>query len=385
MSLPRVMLYVQHLLGTGHQYRMAAISRALSRAGLEVCFVSGGMPIPKLETGAQHVLQLPPARVADTRYDGLLDSEGIPVDDDWRQRRADLLLEHFASFRPDCLVVESFPFGRRLLRFELIPMLEAAKRRAKPPTVFCSIRDILEPKSKPERNAETVGHLQEYFDGVLVHGDPRFVRLEASFPLAEQVRDLLHYTGYVYRDTRVRNRTDVGSGEVVVSAGGGVVAERLMHAVFSARSKSSLSRCPWRCLLGSNTPKQVVVELERSAPRGVIVERNRADFQTLLANCMVSISQAGYNTVIEVLVSGAAAVLAPFGDGHEREQILRTQTVCERTPVEVVLPTELTGSRLALAVDKAAKVGRRVTPVIDVGGAAESVRILLAAMTTDGA
>lgn len=385
MSLPRVMLYVQHLLGTGHQHRMAAISRALCSVGLEVCFVSGGMPIPKLETGAQHVLQLPPARVADTRYAGLLDSEGLPVDERWRDRRAKLLLERFASFRPDCLVVESFPFGRRLLRFELIPLLEASKRREKPPKVFCSIRDILEPKSKPERNAETVGHLQEYFDGVLVHSDPRFVALEASFPLAKHVRDLLYYTGYVHRDTTVENRTKVGSGEVVVSAGGGVVAERLMRAVFAARSKSSLSRCPWRCLLGSNTPERTFAELERSAPDGVIVERNRRDFQTLLGNCRVSISQAGYNTVVEVLVSGAAAVLAPFGDGHEREQILRARTVGARTQIEVVLPSELTGSSLALAVDEAAKAGRRAAPVIDVGGAAKTARILHTAVQTDGA
>src|SRR5262245_37790331 len=38
-----VMIYVQHLLGIGHQRRAAAIARALCKRALPVCYVSGGM------------------------------------------------------------------------------------------------------------------------------------------------------------------------------------------------------------------------------------------------------------------------------------------------------------------------------------------------------
>ena len=373
------MLYVQHLLGTGHQHRMAAISRALSNAGVEVCYVSGGMPIPGLETNAARLLQLPPARAADTRYGVLLDVDGVPVDQRWQDARRKRLLDGFRDFCPDVLVIESFPFGRRLVSFELLPLLEASRRCPHPPRVLCSIRDILEPKSKPERNAQTVGCLQQYFHGVLVHSDPRFVSLEASFPLVGDIRHMLHYTGYVHAGRSVDDASDAGCDEIIVSAGGGVVAESLIRSVFGARSLTSLNTHRWRCLLGSNVPEALFDELSRIAPEGVFVERNRSDFQTLLRNCRLSVSQAGYNTVLDVLVSGAPAVLAPFGDGHEREQSLRAEAVSALTQISVVLPAELTAPRLARAVEAAIGSGRRVAPVIDLDGATATARLLGAA------
>ena len=48
MSAPRVMLYVQNLLGIGHLRRAAAVARGLTARGLAVDFVSGGMPVPHL-------------------------------------------------------------------------------------------------------------------------------------------------------------------------------------------------------------------------------------------------------------------------------------------------------------------------------------------------
>ena len=39
--------------------------------------------------------------------------------------------------------------------------------------------------------------MRERIDRVLVHGDPAFVRLEASFPAACEIADKLVYTGYV--------------------------------------------------------------------------------------------------------------------------------------------------------------------------------------------
>ena len=78
---PRIMCYVQHLVGTGHQWRVAAISQAMCQRRMEVTYVSGGFPVPDLDIGPARFVQLPSARSADMRYKTLVDEHGRPVDD----------------------------------------------------------------------------------------------------------------------------------------------------------------------------------------------------------------------------------------------------------------------------------------------------------------
>ena len=61
---PRVLLYVQHLLGIGHLRRAAAIARGLASGGFEVAFVSGGEAVPALDIGAARLVQLAAIRSA---------------------------------------------------------------------------------------------------------------------------------------------------------------------------------------------------------------------------------------------------------------------------------------------------------------------------------
>src|SRR5262245_37954351 len=122
----RILIHVQHLLGTGHFRRAAAIGRALAEAGHEVEIASGGPPLAHPGAGAARLFQLPPMRAADGAFTAFIDEHGRPVDAEWKTRRRDALLACFTTFRPDVLITELFPFGRRQLEFELLPLLEAA-------------------------------------------------------------------------------------------------------------------------------------------------------------------------------------------------------------------------------------------------------------------
>ena len=51
MNQPRLLIYVQNLLGIGHLRRAAGVSRAAVDKGFDVTFVSGGMPINGLDVG----------------------------------------------------------------------------------------------------------------------------------------------------------------------------------------------------------------------------------------------------------------------------------------------------------------------------------------------
>lgn len=383
MTGRRVIFYVQHLLGVGHLRRASAIAHALDRAGFEADLVSGGMPEKWLEFGGARFVQLPPTRANDPSFESLVNAEGEVVDESWMRQRRDVLLGHFNTFEPDVLIVESYPFGRRQMRFELTPLLEAARDRAKRPLVLASVREYVQAKRKPGRVEKTVALLGELYDGVMVHGDPAFARFEESFPLAGQIADDVHYTGFVVAPEHrpgagEAGDEEAGRDEVIVSAGGGATARGLFAAAIEARGRSSLKDATWRFLVGTGLPARdrEALTAAASAIPGIIVEPARPDFRALLRRCAVSVSQAGYNTVMDLLSAGTRSVLVPFAGDHETEQPMRAARLAERKLVTVVEEAALSPELLARAVD-AAHAGPPPPPHgLDLGGAEASARLI---------
>jgi predicted glycosyltransferase len=384
MMRPRVFFYVQHLLGIGHLRRAAAIARALGAQGLDVAFVSGGEPLPGLDLGNARIIQLPPARAGDSGFDTIVDGDGRPIDDAWRTRRRTALLEAFRAEAPQLLLIELFPFGRRPFCFELLPLLEASRGNTPRPIVVCSVRDILVRKSDPQRVAEIADVVRRYFDRVLVHGDPRLVRFEETFAAADRIADLLHYTGYVISEPPNATASEAGRGEVLVSAGGGAVGEPLLRAALAARPMTTLAQAPWRIVTGLNLPEPVFAALQAAAPADVAIERFRRDFQGLLRRCWLSVSQAGYNTVMELLAAGTRAVVVPFAEGGESEQPLRARLLAARGLLTLVEPSDLTPQSLAVAIDAADRRSPPAASAIDLAGAVETARMLAALITDSG-
>jgi predicted glycosyltransferase len=273
------------------------------------------------------------------------------------------------------VLTEMFPFGRRQLRFELIPLLEAAKAAPWRPRIASSVRDILVMSPKPERIDEMLGLVETYYDAVLVHGDRNLIPFDATFAPAARIADRLVYTGYVVETSQPRRGTDQpGHDEVIVSAGGGAVSEPLLRAAMEARALTALKDKTWRLLVGHNLPQEKFDALKADAPQGVIVERARGDFVTLLANAVLSISQGGYNTVMETLKFGRRAVVVPYAGGLETEQTLRAELLGKRGLIQIVDETTMTPHSMAEAVARALaapEVGGRIS--VDLDGMAKSV------------
>ena len=160
-----ILFYVQHLLGIGHLRRAAAIAKALDAAGPRVLFVTGGPPVPDLDAGGARRLQLPALMSRDEAFSALVDAEGRPLDEAWKADRRDRLLAAYRSARPKIVLIEMFPFGRRQLRFELLPLLEAARTSEPRPAIVCSVRDILNLQTKPEKTAWILETLERCFEG----------------------------------------------------------------------------------------------------------------------------------------------------------------------------------------------------------------------------
>ncbi len=369
----RIFFYVQHLLGIGHLRRAALIARALARQDLAVSFVSGGAPVGDLDLAGGDLVQLPPALSADAQFSAILDERGRPIDDVWRRHRRQVLLDEFATRKSDLLLIEMFPFGRRQFAFELLDLLAAAKTRRVP--VAISLRDILVARNKPARVAETLALVNEYVDVVLVHGDPNLVRLEATFPAAGEIARPIVYTGYVAEAPRPMSEPPAEGNEILVSVGGGAVGGPLLRAALAARSATAAAKAPWRLIAGPNLPEDEFASLAADLPDGVSLERFRNDFAFLMSRSRLSISQAGYNTVMDILSGRVRALLLPFAEGAESEQTLRARLLAERGLLSVVEPPFEPRS-LALAIDRALTRTRPGPGKIDLDGANASARYL---------
>ncbi len=372
----RVLFYVQHLLGIGHLKRAATITRAAQAAGLDVTLVSGGNPVPGLALGGARLIQLPPLRAADKYFKILLDEHDQEWDDAFKDRRRNLLLDAYGEIHPHVIVTELYPFGRRQLRGEILALLDAARTSTPRPIIACSVRDILVEPPKPERITEMLDRIESLYDAVMVHGDPDLIPFDATFPPAARISDKLHYTGYVVDRPGVAGPDQPGAGEVLVSAGGGAVSETLFRAAIEARPLTSLSDVTWRILAGPALPETEFQSIAATAPEGVIVERARPDFTSLLANCALSISQGGYNTVMEVMAARIRGVIIPYAGGLETEQTLRANLLREYAALQVLDEKAVTATAIAEAVEAALAGPPAVATKLDTGGAEASARLL---------
>ncbi len=351
----RVLFYAQHLLGVGHIKRASIIARAMVAQGLDVWVVLGGAPVSGISFEGCARVPMPPIRAADATFSTLVDQDGAPIDDALREARVTRLLSELAVVEPDVLLVEQFPFGRRAFRFELMPLLAAARSRRQPPRIVSSVRDVLVHKANPERRREMVAIARTWFDRILVHADAKLIPLQASLPEAEKLSPLIRYTGFVSdrTDARADAGRQAGRGEVIVSAGGGAVGEPLLRAALAAKPLTRLDGHPWRVICGPNMPRTVFADLAWHASAGVIVERWRPDLPTLLRNCVLSISQAGYNTVMDVIQARARAVVVPFAENNQTEQEFRARVFAIHGLLTMVDPAAVTPEAIARAVDAA--------------------------------
>ncbi len=367
----RVLIAVTHLLGAGHLTRAAALARAFAQAGHETTLVSGGRPVCLRECRRVTFVQLPSVHIVGTSFKTLLDEPGEPVGEAYLADRRARLLDQLQTARPDVLITELFPFGRRVLADEFMALLDEARRMRPQPLVLSSIRDVLVAPARQDRIREAHDRLARCYDAVLVHGDPQLIPLGASWPLDERTKSILHYTGYVDEDPAP---LDVHPRAGIVVSGGSSAASLPLYraALGAAREMPDKS---WRILIGRGIDEVDFQSLCATAPPSATVERARPDFRDLLARAQLSISQAGYNTVVDLLRTGVRPVLVPFEAGNETEQRLRAETLKALDLAEIVPEADLSPERLVAAIAQALSRPPGPTFPVSLEGANGSVAI----------
>ena len=373
----QVLIWVQHMLGTGHFKRAAVLAEAMAEDGLDVTLVSGGPPVDWIKPSGVKLEQLPAIRARDRQFSAMVDMDGQPISQVFLAKRRARLMSVFARARPRVVLTEMFPFGRRAFQAELTRLLDSAAGFRPRPQIVSSVRDILVAKGETHRYDWMRDMVLKYFDHVLVHTDPQIVPFDLTFPHADAIKSKIVNTGFVTEVTADQERRpNMLTPEVLVSTGGGRVGAKLVETAILARGQSRLKDVPWRIVAGGHADPTELEALRSKLPEGVILTGPDKEFQSRLANSLLSISQAGYNTVVEGLRLGKRMVLVPFETATETEQSIRAERLANLGFAETIREMDLTPESLAKAVD--AVLDRPPPQVIDIdlNGMANTVRFV---------
>lgn len=384
----RILHYCQHVLGMGHFFRSLEIDKALRDH--EVTLVTGGMPVgASLPPHVRHE-ELPPLMMDKdfSRFVCMGGYEPGEIDpekelDRIRTNRANRLLTIVEQVRPHIFLVELFPFGRKQFGFELLPVLERARNgEFGAMKCLCSLRDILvEKDNQAAYENRVLSILNPLFHGVLVHTDPRVVRLEETFARTADIAVPVLDTGYVTplpeqekeQGATFRNAQNLPGGMpyIVASAGSGSVGYDLLKATILA-SRELASSLPHRLQVFTGPfMDQLQKNLLKQAATGashIALDEFTDNFMQYLCAADLSVSMAGYNTTMNLLAAGTYGLVQPFD--QNREQRMRSERLAARGALGVLEQEDLAPPVLAARMRDALQRTDRPAPVqVDLNGA----------------
>jgi predicted glycosyltransferase len=378
-SRPVVLFYCQHSLGMGHLVRSTLLAAGLAKR-FRAVFLNGG-PLPKginMPAGVE-IINLPPLGIdADNR---LVSRDRRRTVERACELRRKIILETFQSLRPQIVLIELFPFGRKKFASELLPLLDEASVGSRPrPLIVCSLRDILvgQRTNQQRHEARAVSVANQYFDAILVHSDPRFARLEESFQACSKLRPAIHYTGYVsFKRDACRDAQIIRRNRVVVSAGGGIVGRALFQTAIEAHALLRDENVEMKIIAGPFLPEPEWQELRQYARgrKGLQLSRRVPDLCAQMRAASASISQCGYNTSLDILQSGVPALVVPFAEGLEDEQTRRAERLRQLGAVRVFEQRRMNPHSLADEIRSLLKFKPNIA-ALDLNGVENSAQVL---------
>jgi predicted glycosyltransferase len=346
-----LLFYCQHSLGIGHLTRSFALANAL-RERFRVVFLNGGrLPDGIAVPDGIECIDLPPLGM-DDGHTVISRDTGFDVQAARDERRR-LIDRAVASTKPALLLVELFPFGRKKFANEILPMIRAARTHGA--RVACSLRDILVDARPDQQHHDDRARwlVDRYFDAVIVHSDPVFAKLRDSFRPLRPMRTPVWHSGFVVPQRAAAVANAPRGDHLLVSAGGGIVGDALFRAAIDAHRLTRIEQRPMRIVAGPFLPEpqwQALLALAAPLP-GVTLVRHVSDLAAEMRVARASISQCGYNTALDLIVSAVPALVVPYGTVTENEQQHRAMRLAALGAVLCIDAQPLDGRTLADSIE----------------------------------
>jgi predicted glycosyltransferase len=305
------------------------------------------------------------------------------------QERKRLLIEAVDRIRPDAVLIEHFPFSKLHLRAEIVPLINRVREVNNQARIISSLRDI-SPRTAnepdPDQYRLDVLHLlSRYFDGILVHADPGFVRLEEGIPWVRDIAVPIEYTGYVSeKPSAAVGHTDGASdpvtdaaGLVIASAGGSGSHGLLTHYINAwqqANRQGALANYKLVIFTPLFMPQSTLHFLgELATACGTEIRPYTANFVDWMYSADLTINEAGYNTCTNILETQTPAILIP--NSRMSDQSLRARRFAASGLATVIKSAEVNPDRLGRAIIETL-AGPAPSHGIDLDGAQKTVELL---------
>jgi predicted glycosyltransferase/nucleoside-diphosphate-sugar epimerase len=357
---PRLILYGHDTYGLGHLRRNLTIAAGLTRnfPDLSILLLTGS-------PAAQH-FDLPPnvdyvklpavIKVADEDYHArTLRMRAAEI----ARMRTALLRESILSFAPDVVLIDHAPLG---MKGELRPALEELRLSSPHTRIALGMRDIVDDAERVRANwaqQSIYPALERLYDAILVYGVAHVTDVVTSYGIPPHVADKIRYCGYLPRERTsqapVVARTALAAPDerlVLVTAGGGDDGYPLLRAYLEGlETRAAAERMASVLVTGPFMPIAQRGELEALAARHdrVRVMAFSDDMFGLMQAADLVVCMGGYNTMCEVLSSGARTLVVPRATPR-LEQTIRAAAFAELGLVAMLHPDQLTPERLARTV-----------------------------------
>ena len=381
-SSPKIVLYSHDTFGMGNIRRTLLLSQEFitEYPGASILIITGSPMIHafRIPSGIDYI-KLPcldrlQAEQYAPRY---LPGCGEEV----KETREAVLKESVLRFNPDLMVVDKRAAG---IDGELLPTLHALRQNGRHTKLVLGVRDILD---EPERTRKVLADngsfdvIDEFYDEVWIYGSKSIFDTAKQYAFPESVVGKTFYCGYLKRSTISTGRKE-GTPRVLITTGGGGDGRDIIEAYLAG-----LSTLPRNVALrttvifGPQMPEPCRTDLLQRFGYMADVEflEFEADITSRYAESDVVVSQAGYNTVCELLSFSRRAILVPRSE-PVREQLIRARLMAERGFFDCIEPKDLTPETLISKVLEALQSSPITSGTLDLDGLPvirERVRALL--------
>lgn len=359
---PRILLYSHDTYGLGHLRRSLSVAGQLARdiAGTHQLLVTGsmvagafGLP-PRLD-----MIKLP---ALTKRSSGKYKSRALPLSLKrtlaWREQ---MILQAAINFKPDLVLVDKVAAG---VHGELLPTLRHLKTWFPETKIVLGMRDIEDSPSATQAEWAKNGVpqlLEQVYDAILLYGQRLVFDPLSAYKMSPSASSKVIECGYLRRASvsrspkGLRRELDIkDKALVLLTVGGGGDGYEIIKHYFEMLALEG-AQLPYHTVVvtGPLMAEGKRKSLQRMGhQKAVTLLEFTPDLVSYMAAADLVVSMAGYNTVCEILSLNKRALLIPRMRVRA-EQFIRASSLAERKLARVLLPTELTPSRLANEIKSA--------------------------------
>jgi len=367
---PKILLYSHDTFGLGNIRRTLLLAELLREqyASGSILIVTGSPMIHafRIPDGVDYIKLPCLDRVqAETYSPRFLGGCAAEV----KLTRSAILKESVLGFGPDLVIVDKRPAG---VDGELLETLVALRERNQNARLVLGIRDILD---DPERTRHTLSGngsfaiIERFYDEVWIYGARSVFDTVGEYGFPESVARKTRFCGYLKRPVTTPSRNG-GPPRVLVTTGSGGDGSDIIETYLAGlsslpRSVALLSTVIFGPQLPAARRKAILGQY------GHLTDVSFLEFEPDLtrhyAETDLVVSQAGYNTVCELLSFSRRAILVPRAE-PVREQLIRARLLAAKGYFDIVEPQDLRSDLLISKVLTGLKAAVSTPEIPDLDG-----------------